>query len=534
MKQVYNPYLPSFEYVPDGEPHLFGNRIYLYGSHDRCGSAGFCLNDYVCYSASVDNLKDWRYEGVIYRKEQDPRNQNIPVDAPEQMLLFGIKPQKEEDLNPRGVHAMWAPDVVCGPDGRYYLYYCLDFLPEIGVAVSDSPTGPFEYLGFVCHKDGIPLGTRKGDYLQFDPGIFVDDDGSIYLYSGNAPISLDYEPPRQQSQVMTLEADMMTIKTEPKKLMPDVRDHNPEYENHEFFEASSIRKINGTYYFVYSSVRSNELCYATSKYPDRDYHFGGTLVSIGDVFLNGREEKDALNHLGNTHGGIERAGDHWYVFYHRQTNRTNYSRQGCAEEIFFDENGHIAQVPISSCGLNQGPLAGAGSYPAAIACYLLGKNGATYSHPDAIKMDYPFFTQDENDFDPTEELIARDREVPVQYVRNVNNGSVMGYRAFRFENSSLQTVEIRGSANGKLKVYIAPQTGDKTTGDVSATVFGEKTAVHHCVKEDTYLIGECEICCDHVEWNHPPVHVKLPDGAATLYLRYEGEGSLDIRRLIFG
>ena len=97
-KQVFNPYLPSYEYVPDGEPHVFGGRIYLYGSHDRCGSAGFCLNDYACYSADVQNLSDWRYEGIIFRKDQDPRNQNIPGDAPEQPLMFGIRPEKADDL----------------------------------------------------------------------------------------------------------------------------------------------------------------------------------------------------------------------------------------------------------------------------------------------------------------------------------------------------------------------------------------------------------------------------------------------------
>ena len=73
------------------------------------GGAHFCLNDYVCYSADVADLTDWRYEGVIYRKEQDPRNQNIPKDAPELRLDPGIVPQGSEDLNPRGIHAMWAP-----------------------------------------------------------------------------------------------------------------------------------------------------------------------------------------------------------------------------------------------------------------------------------------------------------------------------------------------------------------------------------------------------------------------------------------
>ena len=159
-KQIYNPYMPSFEYVPDGEPHLFGDRIYLYGSHDRFDGAEYCLNDYVCYSADVKDLTDWRYEGVIYRKEQDPRNQNIPADTPPNQPRFGVEVKDENSLNPPGIHAMWAPDVVQGPDGRYYLYYCLDFLPEIGAAVCDTPAGQYEFLGLVRHKDGTPLGTK--------------------------------------------------------------------------------------------------------------------------------------------------------------------------------------------------------------------------------------------------------------------------------------------------------------------------------------------------------------------------------------
>lgn len=73
-KQALNPYLPQQEYIPDGEPYIFGDRVYVYGSHDRFNFPMFCANDYVCYSAPVDDLSDWRYEGVIYRKNQDPKN----------------------------------------------------------------------------------------------------------------------------------------------------------------------------------------------------------------------------------------------------------------------------------------------------------------------------------------------------------------------------------------------------------------------------------------------------------------------------
>jgi len=74
-KQAFNPYMPSWEYVPDGEPHVFGDRVYVYGSHDIFNGWAFCLGDYICYSAPVDDLSDWRYEGVIFpRVGEDPLN----------------------------------------------------------------------------------------------------------------------------------------------------------------------------------------------------------------------------------------------------------------------------------------------------------------------------------------------------------------------------------------------------------------------------------------------------------------------------
>ena len=109
-----NPYLPSYEYIPDAEPHVFDGRVYIYGSHDKFGGISFCLNDYVCYSTPVDNLGDWRYEGVIYRKKQDP-------------------------CKAKGfMNSMFAPDCCKGADGRYYLYYFIGFSSRIAVAVCDN------------------------------------------------------------------------------------------------------------------------------------------------------------------------------------------------------------------------------------------------------------------------------------------------------------------------------------------------------------------------------------------------------------
>ncbi|MGC6176883.1 family 43 glycosylhydrolase [Lacrimispora sp. 38-1] len=501
-KQAFNPYLPSYEYVPDGEPHVFGDRVYIYGSHDRFGSAGFCLNDYVCYSASVKNLTEWSYEGVIYKKEQDPRNQNIPEDAPKQILLFGIEPEKEEDLNPRGIHAQWAPDVVQGPDGRFYLYYCLDFLPEIGVAVSDIPAGKYKFLGFVKHKNGTVLGTGEKDLVQFDPGVFMDND-NIYLYSGNAPMKPEHEDGKHASQVMELMHDMLTLKAEPKRLLPSITSSiGTGYEEHEFFEASSIRKINNKYYLIYSSVKSSELCYAVSDRPDSGYQYGGTLIDIGDIALNGRTVDNALNALGNTHGGIEMIDGQWYIFYHRQTDRTNYSRQGCAEKITIDHNGRIAQVEVTSCGLNQGPLLDDGVYPARICCHLTGKKGVTQSHPQAMKMDYPFLTQDVHDIEPDSEEAKKESQLPIQYIKNIQNGTIIGYKYFRFKGANKIKLQIRGYAEGFVWIQNSLEAKESSCGNITLKVASR-------------------------DWTELEGIVDFELGVHSLYLKFEGVGSFD-------
>lgn len=67
-KQIYNPFLPINVYIPDGEPHVFGNRVYLYGSHDKEGGDRFCMLDYEVWSAPISDLSDWTCEGTSYKR----------------------------------------------------------------------------------------------------------------------------------------------------------------------------------------------------------------------------------------------------------------------------------------------------------------------------------------------------------------------------------------------------------------------------------------------------------------------------------
>ena len=438
MKQVFNPYLPLYEYIPDGEPHVFGDRVYVYGSHDRFDGKKFCLNDYVCYSAPVTDLRDWRYEGVIYGKTQDPRMKD-------------------------GKHELWAPDVVRGKDGRYYLYYCPDDrIRSIGVAVSDTPAGRYQFYGLVRDAAGGILGERQDDTIAFDPGVFIDDDGEIYLYSGNGPRTkgaVGKEP--KASAVMTLQDDMLTLKTEPKKLLPTLGEASGTgFEGHEFFEASSIRKIGGRYYLVYSSVSLHELCYAVSDRPDDGFRYGGVIVSNCDLFPG--KPGRPLNCYGNNHGGLEYINGKYYIFYHRQTNRSMFSRQGCAEEVQILPDGNIPQAELTSCGLNGGPLKAEGTFPASVCCHLYGRATPTISHRLAMGRRHPYITQDRPDWSP-----EAAGEPPRQYIANGKNGLTAEYKYFSFENAKRISVLLRGSCRGKLLVCTEPK--GKPVAEIAVT-----------------------------------------------------------------
>ena len=472
MKQAFNPILPSWEYVPDGEPRVFGDRVYLYGSHDQFDGADFCLNDYVGWSAPVDDLTEWRCEGIIYRATQDPRNAD-------------------------GKMHMCAPDCVQGIDGRYYLYYQLHILQCTSVAVADTPAGPFEFYGYVKHPDGTPWGEKKGDVFAFDPGVLVDG-GKAYIYVGFGAMGFMRTVFKlrgnniENAACLELESDMLTVKGQEHFIAPGQKlSKGTAFEGHAFFEASSIRKIGDKYYYVYSSELSHELCYAISDRPDGGFEYGGTLVSIADIGYKGN--KEPLNYTGNTHGGMAEINGQWYIFYHRQTNRIRCSRQACAEKIEILEDGSIAQVEVTSCGLNMGPLKAKGCYEARIACNLGAKSGMVKSD-DAKKTDkkglLPYFTQE-----------GKDREGDGnQYIANMQDGAFCAVKYLEFDGSEKDiSIKARGDMGGVMKVF---------TDFKAASVAEIKLEKSEEYKKFSSVLNSSE-------------------GIYPLYFKYEGAGALD-------
>ena len=287
---------------------------------------------------------------------------------------------------------------------------------------------------------------------------------------------------------------MITVKDGPYHNLPIINDADgTEYEAHPFFEASSVRKINGKYYFIYSSCWMHELCWAVADSPLGEYRYGGVLVSNADIGVNGNTE--ALNYRGNTHGSVINAGGKWYVFYHRQTNRHFFSRQACAEEIVFDGE-RFHQAEITSCGLNGGPLRDEGSYEARIACHLYSKNGTCESLPDQQDENHPAFTQD-----------GEDRmDNPNQYIQNMVDGATAGYRYFNFTDAKTISVDVRGTAKGEFVVR------DGRGGEVAARI----------------SVSPSE------DWTTFSAPLSIGEGKKALYFTYEGEGSADFIRFAFG
>ena len=543
-RQAYNPFLPLDEYIPDGEPHIFDGRVYLYGSHDKEGGYTFCMEDYVTYSAPVHDLTDWRYEGVIYKASNDPEY-----------------PAKKY---------MYAPDVVQGNDGRYYLYYCMSgdygvggYTGTIQVAVCDSPCGEFQFLGTVQNPDGTPM--KK--YVCFDPAV-INDNGVIRLYYGtqydfeereNFEENPDYILQEMEMFGRTKEEllayrqdaescvngkrgdcdsimgaaclvlcdDMLTVKEAPKHIIP-YRVKGTGFEAHPFFEGSSMRKVGDKYYFVYSSFQNHELCYAVSDYPDRDFTFGGTIVSNGDIGYEGRCVKH--NMTGTTHGSMIEINHQWYVFYHRLTHKSDYSRQACAEKICIESDGSIKQVELTSCGLNDGPLiAKAGyEYPSVIACIVTNghmPHGCNSIYKDAF---------------PNVSHKGEDR-----FIAEIENDTLIGYKYFAYKGVTSVKLTARVESDRNRVLYEGPVRVDERSGSGNTEkkpdaehgsaedAIRDKLFFEVRLTEDGPVVGEIALS-DCEEWTVFEGNISVPDGVHGLFLTYKGNKRVQLLTVAFG
>jgi len=332
-----NPVLPPDVCIPDGEAHVFEDRLYVYGSCDQEYET-YCSKEY--YVVSTGNMQSWTVHPVSFsgkdipwaaEKGKDypavdisPRNptpfvrgmladMNLPTKwLPKFLLPNSIKLGKY--LKDHRDY-LWAPDCAYR-NGKYYLYFCTSGYLE-GVAVSDRPEGPFE------NPVQLPCGG-------IDPAVFIDDDGKVYYYWGQF-----------RASAVELNEDMCTFDENA------VVSRIVTEEEHGFHEGSSMRKRNGIYYYVYPCVfregRPTCLAYATSESPLGPFTYRGIIVD------NAKCDPESWN----IHGSIECFRGQWYVFYHRSSQNSRYHRRLCVEPITFNEDGTINEVKMTSIGAGE-------------------------------------------------------------------------------------------------------------------------------------------------------------------------------------
>ena len=286
-----NPIIKG-QFSADPSAHVFEGRVYVYPSHDIPAPADyarkdwFCMADYHVYSS--DNLVDWVDHGVIVDQW------NVPW------------------VNAAG-YSMWAPD--CNyHNGKYYFYFPAPQKPEpgarfagngIGVAISDTPYGPF-----------IPEEKPIQGIGGIDPCIFIDDDGTPYLaWSGRG------------LQVARLKDNMLELDSEPVTITGIPRGQT---------EGPFLFKRNGKYYYTFPWVEDarETLAYCMADNPLGPYEFKGKFMEQSETIC-----------WTNHHSFIELDGQ-WYLFYHHNDYSPYFdkNRSVCIDYLYFNPDGTIQMV----------------------------------------------------------------------------------------------------------------------------------------------------------------------------------------------
>ncbi|MFY0651786.1 MAG: family 43 glycosylhydrolase [Cyclobacteriaceae bacterium] len=313
LGKAQNPISPPGIYIADPSARVWKDgKLYIYGSADESV-------DYWCshthHALSTDDMLNWTLHKDYYQSKGP------------------------EDKVPYTDNVLYAPDAIY-KDGKYYLYYCISHptKPE-GVAISDHPIKGFS-KGQAIDLHG---------YEQIDPAAFVDDDGTAYYLWGQFTLKM-----------AKLNDDMLSI--DPTTIKDSVLTESRDY----FHEGSYLTKRNGIYYMVYAHLdkahRPTQIGYATSTSPMGPYKYGGVIID--------NEHSDP--EVWNNHGSMIEYKDQWYIFYHRSTHGTVRMRKACVEPIFFNEDGSIDEVEMTTQGAGP-PLNPKNIIDAERACTLHGK-----------------------------------------------------------------------------------------------------------------------------------------------------------------
>lgn len=302
-------------YTADPAPMVYGDTMYLYTSHDEdeLVNGFYTMYDWKCYSTK--DMVNWTDHGTV-----------LSYDS------FKWVDTKE----PRA----WAPQCV-ERNGKFYMYVPVHTAGggmDIGVGVSDSPTGPF------VDALGKPL-VSDSSWDKIDPTVFIDDDGQAYLYFGNPKLMyvklnedmLSYDESIGKNGIVYV--DM----TEDAFGESADKSHKTSYG-----EAPWFTKHGNLYYMFYAGFEKNanneHLAYSTSTSPEGPWEYRGIfmptqgLENSGDCFTN--------------HPGVVDFMGHSYLFYHNQAlpGGTLFHRSVCVEEFTYNEDGTVPEITMTREG----------------------------------------------------------------------------------------------------------------------------------------------------------------------------------------
>lgn len=279
-------------YSADPSARVFGDRVYVYPSHDILATEGkgrvgwFCMEDYHVFSSA--NLTEWTDHGVIVSQNKVP----------------WVRPES---------YSMWAPDCIYR-NGKYYFYF--PSAPKdtitygrgftIGVAVADKPEGPYI-------TQPTPIKGIRG----IDPNVFIDKDGQAYLYWSQGNI-----------YGAKLKDNMLELDSEPKVL--------GELPNKGLKEGPFLFERNGIYYMTFPHVEN--------KIERLEYAIGNN--PLGPFTMTGVIMDESPTGCWTNHHSIIQLNDQWYLFYHHNDLSPNFdkARSIRADSLFFNADGTIKKV----------------------------------------------------------------------------------------------------------------------------------------------------------------------------------------------
>jgi beta-xylosidase len=221
-------------------------------------------------------------------------------------------------------------------NGKFYWYVPVQEASSgamaIGVAVADSPTGPFkDALGKALIDDAFEMSNAgfanpSATPYTIDPTIFVDDDGTAYMHYGGFGRMMEAK----------LGSDMISIDGKMQEVTPQG-----------FFEAAFLTKRNGTYYEIYAAGQNPAtIDYATSASPLGPWTRKGRVL---DAFTAAAGQDAPTNH-----SGVAQFGDRWFIVYHVSNGPNGggtYRREVAIDQLTFNTDGTIEKV-VPSSGLS--------------------------------------------------------------------------------------------------------------------------------------------------------------------------------------